>query len=529
MISTKVGAHYPNASTILDLPDGPDTEIDTFVPEVRADVDPSGQSPIAIGGRAVTETPTEPGPRHVLNPKEPPRILVLVRDETVRERLQFLNSRPGTYKWVESLAEVDPEEWDAVITDIALAENRTPPTSSARPVFSMIAPGYGKERNNRNFPDQMFVFALLRPGGATFSNVLDWIPDKAGNDRWLRMRTDIPGDIVRSSSATMTEGMTDLVKTSLLPAAHARGTQFGVRLDVPSEAHRYPAITPFAFGPGDVILAGTYRRVDGASVWLVPVDVEDFAPWWDEALRDWHNLAPAKFPDMPSWSEDYEWLPYEEQVTVDRMRDARTEFERQAEEHEARMTNLAAQLDAAAASNESLRQLLVGTGIPLQNAVSNVLRAFGYNVRDMDEVYPERQGREDYRITEQGHDDWLVIGDATGVTKGAKQEKLTNLANYVVAYYEEEGTRIHPRQWLLVNRQLEQMPTNRSSSIFRPDVRSPFEKARGLAIDTPALYVLYRANQAGTVTGQQIRDLLRDRAGELTTQQAMQWLDTFST
>ncbi len=211
-----------------------------------------------------------------------------------------------------------------------------------------------------------------------------------------------------------------------------RAKLLGSQENIVNEA---PEVESLALGPADVVLAGRYQRVDGAGVGFVPADLRDFAPWWEAALRDWHTIAPEKFPDFAGWDEEdeeYEWLSHAEQEAANAIAAERERFAAQRAEHDAQMLSLEA---AAAASNGRLTVLPTGTGTELQDAARDVLRDIGYK-RGRHGCFREVRrpgatgGLSNHRTCRL--EDWLVIGDATGVAneaKGAKASKMTALAD----------------------------------------------------------------------------------------------------
>lgn len=462
----------------------------------------------------MTSMPGASGARHILNTKPHPRVLVRISDAELLARWQFLfqHDAQGTYRRIDRFEEVDASEWDAVVTDSPLA----------RRMYSSGGGARSGPYDERAVPENLFVFFILE--SSNYSGLdQDLFPDVAGNHRSIKLITSVAGSQLRASGENLSEDLADLVK-DFVPVAEAREYQFGITLHAGEGASSTPPLRTFLLGPTDISLMGSYQRADGAGVWVVPSDVSDFSPWWEQALRDWHSIDAERFPGFPGWIEKDEWRSHAETEIIAAIQSEGVEFANFVDKHRARVEKLKLELQAASAADAPLKQLLTGSGLALQDAVRDVLREFGYLVRDMDAEYPERESREDFRITEPGHPNSLVIADATGVAKGAKGAKLQSLGNYVIQYLAEEGTAVIPKQWLLINRLTGREPIQRGSEIFRADVLQPFEAAGGLAIETPALFILHRALQDGAVSGEELRDLLRDRVGEFCTADALAWL-----
>ncbi|MDR6912948.1 hypothetical protein J2W54_004961 [Rhodococcus fascians] len=424
--------------------------------------------------------------------------------------MDVIDQRPGTYKFINDLDEVDLTEWDAIVTDSPLIQ-----------YFRSSAPSSGP-RFRQHIPKNLFVFHIFRPSKTAYTKVVDNITDASGNNRWLQIRS-VPGSQISAGTVDL-DPYTDQLRDALLLVASTRDEQIGATLQLTADAHdSHPTIEVLAFGPSNVMLAGRYRHIDGGAVWFVPEDITDFTPWWDAALRHWHTIDSDKFPDLPGWVESYDWLTYEERSAVDAIADEEERFAAVQSEHRQRMEDL--QSKAANATDSHMKALLTATGAELQNAVRDVLCEFGYDVLDMDKKYPAREPREDYRITDPDLHEWLAIGDATGIARGAKSAKVMALARYAAHFEREEKPPFIPRQWLLVNRMIAHDPTARGAHIYRDDDREQLTAAPGLAIDTPALFILHRAMRNAQITGKQIRAFLRERAGELTIQDASTWIE----
>lgn len=465
---------------------------------------------------------------HVLNAPPHPRVLLWFQDDTRGYRdgeptlaqrwLDVTKERSGVYRQVSGLYEVDPSEWDAIVTDISTANRLESSGGVGRSGVSILTPQ--PKTAARTVPEHLFVFQVFDNPGFR-AKTIDNVVDESGNNRWLVVE-QIPGSTVRASEMDLDPNLQEL-RDELVRVSGKRERQIVVRLQPSPNANtEYPVVEVLAYGPSKSALAGRYTRMGGAATWFVPLDVEDFAPWWDAALRHWHTIDSERFPDLPGWIEHYDWLSHDEQVASDAIAAEEARFAVAQLEHEARIAELRCQV--ADAANGSTKSLLVGTGTELQKAVLDVLVEFGYVVRDMDQEFPDREPREDYRITEPGIEGWLVIGDATGVAKGAKANKIAAVGRYTAYYEREEHPNFRPRQWLLVNRLIAREPTSRGDAIFRDDDREELIAAAGLAIDTVALFILHRAMARGDVGDHQIRDLLRERTGELTCQDATAWL-----
>lgn len=304
----------------------------------------------------------------VLNRREHPRVLIMLPLD-LRGRFEFIESLPGTYRDIASLGDVELSEWDALITNAPLA--RRPQRGGTSALGAAVL-----NNQPRIVPEHLCVFTFF--GDVAGSEAVDQVDgtDPDSSPIWLQGVGHIPGHEVHMASR-ISDRLEDLVKRTLIPVVEKRSYQFGGRLS------REP-VENFDIhlrGPKELILAANYRRPDGASVWIVPRDLPDFEPWFEEALRDWHERHPERFPALPRWTENAEWMTHEERVIADEIRSEEANFARIASEYETRLNGLKERLSAAReAADAGERVLLTGQDKSLEDAVCNALRNFGYNV-----------------------------------------------------------------------------------------------------------------------------------------------------
>jgi hypothetical protein len=447
---------------------------------------------------------------HVVNEREKPRVLVHVSH---RDSYQWVEQRVGTCRFISQLADVDTDEWDVLVTDL--------PTSTYR------RGQYGERTGvlQRAVPPNLFIFRVLNL--AYNETLLDFsvAGGEDGPKTVLDWATDVPGHQLRRIE-NLPEGLQDLVKTSLVPAAETRSHQQGVvRLETLTErASGLKMFRPFLIGPQDIALAASYERLDGGHVWIIPQDVLHPEEWFDFALSEWHSAKPEVFPGDGIWQSSREWMTNSERTIHDQLATLDEEFAESQRRFEARRLILVEDLTAARElGNSGRRMLLTGQDVPLQNAVLSALLELGFQVEDMDLTWPERERREDFRIRDSDDPGWLVLADATGVQRGAKGSKLQAIGNFVRKYLVDERPSAEPGQWLLVNRLLDRDPNVRGD-VFRDDEVRAFAEGRGLAFDTAALFVLVEAVSADAEQAGPLRSWLRGLTGQLSVDTARDWL-----
>ncbi len=420
-------------------------------------------------------------------------------------RVQQEVNLPGTVKVVTDLDSVEQTEWDALILNSAYQKVDTSNVFSKS--YSRVA-------------DHLYIFKVLPEGHHGNFGVLDRVSglNSAEDDVTLGLRWEIPGHEI-----AVKQGFDRELLTSLTEAAESRDTQSG--LIIPDELPVGVVLSSFAIGPQGVVLAGTINAPKRGEVWFVPSEVSTLGPWINAAFASWRRLEPKKFPGVPDWWASSEWHSAEESAIALRHAEESETFERAKAKFEAIRVQLDLELnkareEAAAGS----RQLLRGQDDALQDAVRDALENLGFGVRDMDLEWVDKERREDFRITDPDDPQWLVLGDATGVSGNAKGGKLSVLQGYVTKYVFEETPDTIPGMWYLLNREIDKDPNVRST-ILRADEIEPFAAQQGLILDTTALYVLLRHAHDLPEERPAIRQFLRTSIGLVALPNASAWIE----
>lgn len=449
-----------------------------------------------------------------MNEPERPRILVAVERERV-SRFAFLVDREGTHRFITKFGEVDLSEWDVLITDRQLVNA----TLSERKL------GWW----SRQVPLGLQVFFVLDPEmPRSQSSVIDIVTSATDDTKAIfrfQERVAVPGN-----RAMRVDGLPDsiqsLVRKDLVPVVTGRQLQFGLTTAVESTGigGTDARFRPFLVGPQEVVLAGSHRRGPFTDVWMVPADLPDFEPWFDLALEEWHEADPSRFPGAPRWVDATDWMTSRERDLLAQRAAEEERFEPLAAEHAQRMSDL--EQKSREAREEALAgrlRLLTSQGDELQASVLDALTSLGFDVENMDDVWQERERREDFRIRDARHPEWIAIADATGVAKGVKGAKLQLLASYVLKFMVEEKPESQPTQWLIVNQWMGRDPNTRGD-LLRGDELRALVGSGGLALDTAALFELVRAVDENPDRKAEVRDFLRISTGQVRLQDARDWL-----
>lgn len=465
--------------------------------------------------------PTTYTATQVVNERPRPRVLVYVSNNS--PNFDWAKSRSATFRRVTNLGAVDLTEWDVLVTDQSIA------STASSSVW-----GY---QGQFDAPRNLNTFRVMTIGPtATATITLDVLAEQDiaqsveatsmhAVRATVRWRWGVPGHRSRRVNE-LPEPLQDLVQESLVPAIEARDFQSGIEL--PDRAELVPTITdfrPFLVGPDDLPYAASYRRIGGSRHWVVPSDAGDLDRWFDSALAEWHLEDPQRFPVGGVWQTSEDWMTPAERETNDLVRQSRAELAAATARLKGEIDDGLVQLDSLRAAGDSgLRRLLTSKDEDLQDAVLAGLVSLGFEVRDMDLEWEERDRREDYRLADPDDSGWLALADATGSAKGARLAKLSSLQAHMTRYLIEERPEAPPALWLIINHLFHRDPKTRGP-LFAEGNLSVFEDAYALAIDSAALFVLVRESAEGNIDGLQIRRWLRAQRGQVTLEDTLSWLE----
>lgn len=443
-----------------------------------------------------------------LNESPRPRVLVLLPGESTDAVLDALEGLSGTVEVISDIVEVNPDEWDAIVTFYSLGRRTR---SNAGPSTTL-----------RLIPPHLQAIVLLTEQYG-YSDVLE-----SAEGVFIR---SISTSYERGKRAAVPHGLPDdireLVRQQLAPTVATRTDQVGLRADGWSDAKDGDLDTfrPLLLGPNDLVYAATYERAPGSSVWVIPADLPELKPWFRLAFDELRRLDPDSFPGSPDWSDDPKWLTPAERAKADEIAAAHSAFRAAEQTHQQRVAALEAEYAALRSSTAAGERLLIaGQNLELQEQVRDALSELGFAVEDMDLVWDPREPREDYRITDVADPGWMVIGDATGTTKGVKGTKLMTTERFVTKFVKENPDEPIPNFWLIANQFVDRDPDSRPASLVRGDELGLVEASGSLVIDTVGLFHLLMAARDEPGLKDQMREMLRKKTGEFTAQGALEWI-----
>lgn len=162
-------------------------------------------------------------------------------------------------------------------------------------------------------------------------------------------------------------------------------------------------------------------------------------------------------------------------------------------------------------ADQSERLLLTGTDTSLVDVVRKTLELFGFDVTDVDAGLAEGQAKkEDLRVADG---DWISLCEVKGYTKGAKLGDIGKLQGYATLFAAETG-HAPTALWYVVNHWRETDPSSRANLLQGGDEYiEAFAEQGGLVVDTRDLFRLRKAVEAGSISTDAVRELLKSSAG----------------
>jgi hypothetical protein len=182
---------------------------------------------------------------------------------------------------------------------------------------------------------------------------------------------------------------------------------------------------------------------------------------------------------------------------------------------EAQERTLADQFKEAKRAAESReRLLLTGTGDALKDTVRACLVDFGFEVRDMDTVYPQGDRREDLQVIDPDTPEWVALVEVRGYTNGARVNDLPRLGRFRNRYFRDHG-QDPSAAWYVVNQFIGDDPQTRQPILAsnESELESFAQEEAGLAIDTAELFQLWMAVKEGGIPTTQARANLMTAVG----------------
>ena len=257
----------------------------------------------------------------------------------------------------------------------------------------------------------------------------------------------------------------------------------------------------------DVYEFKTQSSPQVSTVALAIPEIIDLSAWFQAFLGDVHELNPGRVPQPPTrFSSPSAWYTQEEREWAQRIAEIQAGVEQLKDEHQKAEAQLVASSERA---NAGIRRCLWADGDDLEEAIGDILKELGFDVRYMDaETRPGDPKREDLRLVIPDRDGWEAIAEVKGYPAGTKTNDARQIREHRDSYISEARRQPDLTLWI----------ANTYKSVEDPSSRPPPGNDVGqraadvgavhiLAVD---LYKLWALVQAGSLEQPQARQHLID-------------------
>jgi hypothetical protein len=443
-----------------------------------------------VQGSEYTEVTINESPR--------PRLLVYGLKDREAEIAKIMELAPAS-KRCESLSEVRQQEWDILVTDHQMWMHH-----GSLGAFNFVSEHMCVVFVTPAAPLAGQLAIEIRPDWSAAVGVRNYHVSQE-----LKRILGLPERI----SALVHEQLEPLLK--IRPAHQYFTADMQGPVSFPN-AWEKAVIEPFITTGAGNVLAGRYKRSSTSEAWLLPGDTPDVASWVRAALAEWHSLAPDRFPGVPDWSEQPEWMTAEERDISAKIKGIQHQREVLLDALDAQEKDLRRELrDAQGRASQYQRALLTSQSDSLKDAVIWAFGEIGFQVTDADLDAVPDDHLEDLRIQDADAPEWIALAEVKGYTKGAKTEALTQLMRFNVRYLQRTG-KAASASWYVVNQFLNRDPSARQSALNgKDDDVAAFAAGGGLVIDSVTLFNLLRLVHDGKMEASRARELLRSTVGRL--------------
>lgn len=423
----------------------------------------------------------------VIGRQPSPRALLYGFDEEHEEsEMAALAALFPTVRQIDSLSEVREEEYDILIT-----KGRPVRAKSHLFVVAVAGDDVGK----------------IEPPAAQGSPIEaeDWrmaTVRRKGDSKAAEF--EVPPELPKRLKA--------LVYADLLPLFQRRNEEEeyepmsylsvdGPNLLSPGYRRALEGVRPVLTTTEPVVLAGIFRRRGDLAECLTLPGGVDVVAWTAAAVEMWSDVAPDRFPVPPAWEHAERWMTTAERQRARDLENLDSEWDEvQAGFAGRRAAAEKALAQARTDADTRQRRLLVAQGDDLVAAVSDALQTIGFEVRNMDALWPENDRREDLRVTAADHPGWNAIVEVRGYTRGAAQSDLIRIGGRFVPRYMQDEGRAPSSAWYIVNHNFRRDPSQRPRVLSgnEPEIETFAEgTASGLVVDTVTLFQVVRAVEEG--------------------------------
>ena len=257
----------------------------------------------------------------------------------------------------------------------------------------------------------------------------------------------------------------------------------------------------------DIREVTTKSKPPVSTVALAIPEVTDLSAWFQAFLGDVHELDPGSVPQPPTrFRSASVWYTQEERTWAQRLAKIQAAVEQLQDEHQKAKAQLVA---ASERANAGIRRCLWSDGDDLEEAIGDILKELGFDVRYMDtETRPGDPKREDLRLTIPDLEGWEAIAEVKGYPAGTKTNDARQIREYRDLYIREVGRLPDLTLWIANTFKLVEDPSSRPPP--GNDVGQKAADVGSVHILAADLYRLWALVQTGSLEQAQARQLLID-------------------
>lgn len=301
------------------------------------------------------------------------------------------------------------------------------------------------------------------------------------------------------------EDLKDLIRRDLVPIYFEMSKKPYFTLSTDSVIYarqekefNWSMFKPFVIAGGLFALAGEFISVDDGINWYLPNEVSSIRAW---LVAFWHRANQQGLPGFmtlpPTWQSD-EWNTFEENNSKNNLVIAQEELVKVIDEKKSAIKNL---LEIHEVNQEKAiigwRRLLTSDGDDFANIVEKSFQLFGFETKNMDEVYPENDRHEDLQIIKNSELFGLV--EAKGYLKGFQINDISRIDKHLIHYLTENPGKTKPKGILVVNHNRKLDPSLRPSVITAESDINTLIKEKNLIIDSRELFTAIKLLESGKI------------------------------
>ena len=183
------------------------------------------------------------------------------------------------------------------------------------------------------------------------------------------------------------------------------------------------------------------------TILLALAECPDLAAWFRAFLADVHEVDPQSVPHPPPrLASPEDWYTPDERRVAKRIQQIADERDQLEQEEASLEAELVKEGELAEAGQ---RRAIWEDGEELVAAIEDILREFGFDVRNMDAETPAgAPKREDLRLTHPDLEDWEALVEVKGYSGGTKTNDAQQIARFQKLYIQEKRRQPNLTLWI---------------------------------------------------------------------------------